>query len=105
MLRVTTDFEEVNDEIDHRARAVVYFTAEWCGPCRQLKPQYARASVLDADTSYFLIDVDKITEPEYLNTFGVQTIPFVFYITDEGWTPIASRTAQGIVDEVNKVAA
>lgn len=105
MLRVTNDFNEVEATIAERGNAVVYFTASWCGPCRALKPQYARASVIDADRDYFLVDVDNV-EPDVLRQFSIQSVPRVFYIRDvpgeNSMEPqeLSSRKAQEIVDEV-----
>ena len=65
------------EEIIENEHAVVYFTAEWCGPCKQLKPQYAKAAVIDKDTLYYVVDVDKV-EPKYLTEYGIQSIPQIF---------------------------
>lgn len=73
MLKISNDMEEIID----KDIAVVYFSAEWCGPCKQLKPQYAKAAVIDKDTLYYIVDVDKI-ETKYLNEYGIQSIPQIF---------------------------
>ena len=73
MLKISNDMEEIINEDN----AIVYFSAEWCQPCKALKPQYAKAAVIDKDTNYYLVDVDKI-EPEYLTQYGIQSIPQIF---------------------------
>lgn len=98
MLKIANDVKEFQAEDE----CVVYFTAEWCGPCKQLKPQYARASVLDESLNYYMVDVDKINADE-LKSYGVQSIPQVF-VMQKGQIvkPIKSRTAEAILEELKK---
>ena len=55
MLEVTNDMEKTQ-----QGTAVVYFTAAWCVPCRQLKPQFAKAGTIDKDNNYYIVDVEQI---------------------------------------------
>jgi len=77
MIKITNDMEEVIAAKD----AVVYFSAEWCGPCKQLKPQMAKAAMQDESREYFFVDVDKISS-EYLNQYNIKSIPQVYKIND-----------------------
>ena len=98
MLKISNDMEEIINQDN----AVVYFSAEWCGPCKQLKPQYAKAAVIDKDTPYYVVDVDKI-DPMHLNTYGIQTIPQIFEM-NKGMIDkkVNSKTAHGILLELGK---
>jgi thioredoxin 1 len=99
LLKITNDVEEFKAEDE----CVVYFTAEWCGPCKQLKPQYAKASVIDSDTNYYMLDVDKISTDK-LSYYGIQSIPQVFVMKKgEIAKTIKSRTADGIILEKDSV--
>lgn len=99
MLKITNDVNEFKDEDS----CVVYFTAEWCGPCKQLKPQYGKASVSDPDTNYYMLDVDKIPTDK-LSYYGIQSIPQVFVMKKgEIAKTIKSRTADGIILEKSSV--
>ena len=96
MLKITDSFEEINAN----PNAVVYFTAEWCGPCKQLKPQYGKASVMDADTDYFMVDVDKISS-ELLEKYNIKSIPQIFIMNNgEIVRSIKSKIADDIIKEV-----
>jgi thioredoxin-like negative regulator of GroEL len=90
------------EEIINQDNAVVAFTADWCQPCAQLKPQFAKAAILDKDTPYYVVDVDKIGS-EYLNQYSIQSIPQIFEmnkgIVDK---KVKSKTAQGILLELGK---
>ena len=98
MLKISNDMEEIINQDN----AVVAFTAEWCQPCKQLKPQFAKASMLDNDTPYYVVDVDQV-DPVQLNAYNIKSIPQVFEM-NRGLInkKINSRTAQGILLELGK---
>jgi thiol-disulfide isomerase/thioredoxin len=98
MLKISNDMEEIINQDN----AIVYFSAEWCGPCKQLKPQYAKAAVIDKDTPYYVVDVDKV-DPSYLNTYGIQSIPQIFEM-NKGFVEkkITGKTSDAILSELGK---
>jgi thiol-disulfide isomerase/thioredoxin len=73
MLQITDDMSIVKSS----DTAVVAFTATWCGPCKQLKPHFAKAAVKDNKTDYFVIDIDKI-DNKYLEEYSIKGVPAVF---------------------------
>jgi len=98
LLKITNDVQEFIDEDE----CVVYFTAEWCNPCKQLKPHYGKVSVMDPETNYYLVDVDKIpmSTMEY---YGIKSIPQIFLMNKgEIIDRIESRTAESILEELGK---
>ncbi len=98
MLKITNDVQEFQAENE----CIVYFTAEWCGPCKQLKPQYARLSVIDPENNYYMVDVDKV-KMEELQKYGIQSIPQVFVMQKGEITKtIKSRTSDAMLEELKK---
>jgi len=73
LLKITNDVNDFQDE----DKCVVYFTAEWCGPCKQLKPQYGKVAVMDPETNYYMVDVDKM-DPDAMTKYNLKSIPQVF---------------------------
>lgn len=100
MLHTTSNFEEVETTVLERGSAAVYFTASWCQPCRVIKPQFARASVIDADRDYYIVDIEEV--PSVVERFAIQTVPTIVFL-DGDEHRIAARTAQEIVDEISSV--
>ena len=98
MLKISNDMEEILNQDN----AVVAFTAEWCNPCKQLKPQFAKASVLDKDTPYYVVDVDKIPS-QYLEEYNIKSIPQVFEMNNGLINKkITGKTSSEILDEMGK---
>lgn len=101
MLKVT------NDVTEFVTGDVIYFSAGWCQPCKQLKPEYARASVRDSDHNYYLFDVDEVSQNSegvtLMQRLSVQSIPALFVVTDIGFEKITARKADKIVDEVSRL--
>jgi len=99
LLKITDNVEDFKSE----DKCVVYFTAEWCVPCKQLKPQYGKASVTDPNTNYYMLDVDKVST-DHLSGYGIQSIPQVFVMKKgEIVKTIKSRTSDGIILEKESV--
>jgi len=98
LLKVTDDVKEFQAEDE----CVVYFTAAWCSPCRALKPHYGKVSVMDPETNYYLVDVDKI-DPSIVEYYNIKSIPQIFVMQKGEITErIESRTAESILEELGK---
>jgi thioredoxin 1 len=98
LLKITDDVKEFIAEDE----CVVYFTAEWCNPCKQLKPHYGKVSVMDPETNYYLVDVDKI-DSDTVEYYGIKSIPQIFVMNKgEIVDRVESRTAEDILEELGK---
>lgn len=95
MLKITNSMEEIFEQDN----AVVAFTATWCNPCKQLKPHFAKAAVIDNETPYYVVDIDEIKQ-DYLNKYNIMSVPQVFVMNKgEVVKNIQSRTSDSILKE------
>lgn len=97
MIKITNNMEDV----ELVPNAVAYFTADWCNPCKQLKPQIAKAGLEDDNNVYFVIDVDKIPSV-YLEKYNIKSVPKVFKM-ENGIIikEISARISEEIIQEIN----
>lgn len=62
---------------------MVDFSANWCPPCRQLKPIFeALKDEYKGKVDFVTIDVDEM--PSLSASYGVQSIPTIIYINPQG---------------------
>lgn len=61
-------------------RAVYYFTADWCNPCKKVKPIVEEINK-DSIVKFQMIDVD--SEIEFAKRFKVMSVP-TFILVDDG---------------------
>ncbi|MFF3979013.1 thioredoxin [Streptomyces sp. NPDC001828] len=60
---------------------LVEFTADWCGPCRQLAPVLSAMAVEEADRLKIVqLDVDR--NPETTTKYGVLSMPTLMVFVD-----------------------
>jgi thioredoxin 1 len=52
---------------------VLYFTAEWCGPCKKTRPIVEDLNHDQIETRFYIIDVD--IEMEMAQDFGIKSVP------------------------------
>jgi len=67
-----SNFDETIAEFD---KILVEFYAPWCGHCKQLAPEYAKAAAQLADHPVKLGMVDATEEKEIAKKFGIQGFP------------------------------
>lgn len=72
--------ETFDEYINKEERVIINFSAEWCGPCRMLKPMLERVSE-NYKGRLAKIDVDQ--SPEIASKYGIRGIPS-FLIFEKG---------------------
>lgn len=66
-------FNDLVQFVEDDVLVVIDFTATWCGPCKRIKPQYAKLSVIHSKALFLEADVDAL--PELAETFKVKCMP------------------------------
>ena len=69
-----------NMPVPPTGRCVVKFTAEWCGPCRAIKPKLADLQTRYHQIAFVEVDVDE--EHEVMRKHGVDAMPTFLFLND-----------------------
>jgi thioredoxin 1 len=59
--------------------AAYYFTADWCGPCKKVRPIVDEIN-RDREVKFKLIDVD--SETEMVKSFEIKSVPTFIILKD-----------------------
>ncbi|MCU0561358.1 MAG: thioredoxin family protein [Desulfobacterales bacterium] len=88
--------------------ALVYFTADWCAPCVELKKYiWPDRSVVEASKRFVMIYVDVDKEPGTLAAYRVRGIPAIFFLSARGGKPMAfsgDRSAANLARQMKAAA-
>lgn len=88
--------------------AMLYFTADWCAPCVELKKYVfpdKRVVAASARLVNIYVDVDK--NYDALAEYKIRGIPAIFFLSPDGVTIerfSGDRSASGLVKQMNAVA-
>ncbi len=81
-----------------------YFTASWCGACRQMSGSVFRdAETLETVSGFTPVLVDADEEPEFGARYGLRLLPSVVFTDAEG-KALATVHGRRTVEEFRKLA-
>ena len=63
-----------------RNKIILYFTAEWCNPCKQTKPIVEELNREQIMAKFFIIDVD--SDIEMAKDFEIRSVPTFVVMKD-----------------------
>jgi thioredoxin 1 len=66
--------EKLNEAINGGKTTLVWFSAEWCGPCKLLRPPMEKISK-ELSESYNFVKADVGSASETTKRFGIRNIP------------------------------
>lgn len=61
-------------------KSILYFTAEWCAPCKKTKPIVEQLNTEQIMAKFFIIDVD--SDIERTKDFEIRSVPTFVVIKD-----------------------
>lgn len=89
--------------------ALVFFTADWCGPCVEMKKSiWSERRVVAAARQFVAIYLDVDKEPEAFAGYKVRGIPAVIFLSPQGErvaTFSGERSAANLARQMNAVVA
>lgn len=77
---------------------LVQFTADWCGPCRMMKPIMKKISSMRDDVEIQFLNVDQ--NPKESIKYGIRSIPTILLF--ENGTPTQRYVLGPSVDRLNQ---
>lgn len=65
-------------------KQIIKFGAEWCGPCKAMKPQIEkfRELIQDSDVEVLEFDIDVEENSIISMEYGVRSIPYTVFLED-----------------------
>jgi protein disulfide-isomerase A1 len=94
-----------DEELAKHTYLLVEFYAPWCGHCKKLAPEYARAAadLANNDPPYSIAKVDATVNTELAGRFGIKGFPTLFFFKNGNKVDYTGgRTQKEIVDWVLK---
>ncbi|MBD0744834.1 thioredoxin [Streptomyces sp. CBMA152] len=101
---VVTDATFAREVLEADLPVLVEFTAEWCGPCRQLAPVLRDIAFEEGDRLKVVqLDVDK--DPETTVRYGVLSMPtlMVFRAGEPVKSMVGARPKRRLLQELDDV--
>ena len=83
-------------------KTVFYFTADWCGPCKKVRPIVEELNRERSDVSFQIIDVD--LEKDLVKNFGIASVPtFILFENEKQIDRITgAQTREKLNDFINE---
>jgi thioredoxin 1 len=80
-------------------KSVFYFTADWCGPCKMVRPIVEELK----SEGFFIQIIDVDTEIELAQKFKIKSIPTFILFEDQNEinTIIGAQTKQSLIGFIN----
>ena len=100
---IDANAEIFEKEIAEGGAVVVDFYADWCGPCRMLKPIFEKISVnYEGAVKFLKINVDNASE--IASKYAVSTIPTVIFFKNGSATDrfMGAMPEKGIAEFIEK---
>lgn len=88
-LSVSADVKHVSSEKElekliKAGNAVVKFSAEWCGPCKKMKPifEHVEKNITKRSTNILFIEINTDKIQQYVQKLKIKGIPTLIYFKD-----------------------
>ncbi len=102
-IRDVATLSELNDITQGNDSVVVKFWADWCQPCKRLKPHFDMAA---SKSSAIFVNIDiENCDAEILEKYGIRSVPTVLHFAAVGhydFSVLKGRTSMQILNEIGE---
>ena len=80
---------------------VIKFEADWCGPCKMMKPAWEQVIQMD-DIEFEVCDVDE--NPDLARKYDIMSVPIILFIKNGEvvHSMLGVKRAEEIIAEIKK---
>jgi protein disulfide-isomerase A1 len=99
------DDSTFDEELKKHSSLLVEFYAPWCGHCKSLTPEYAKAAEIlrELEPPFYLAKVDATTSAELAQRFSIEGFPTIKLFLNGVWKDYdGGRTSNEIVQWIKK---
>lgn len=82
-MKKINNVNDFNEFIKSDKLTVVKFSAEWCGPCRQLANTIESIENNYDNVNFIEIDVDDTNNDEIVSNYNIRNIPVLIFIKND----------------------
>ncbi|GAX19095.1 hypothetical protein FisN_3Lh030 [Fistulifera solaris] len=89
------DSSAVEDFRNLNSKAVMYFTASWCGPCKAISPMYQEMATKYTDIAFGKIDIDENADSSM--EYEISAVPtFIFFEDNKAIALVRGADVKGL---------
>jgi len=99
---ITCNEDNIRELIDGNTRVIVQFGAQWCGPCRTMKPRLDEISVSFPSMTFAYVDIDD--SPLLAKEMGIMALPTVIgFVNGSPISQVVGSSLSEVVSLAKKV--
>jgi thioredoxin 1 len=99
--------EELKEKIKNGDKLMVDFFAEWCGPCKVMKPMFESASqtLKDQNSDIQLYTFDIESDTGFVSELGIRSVPMIkaFSNGKEVFSEVGLKQKSAIMEMVQRL--
>ncbi|GAX15563.1 hypothetical protein FisN_3Hh030 [Fistulifera solaris] len=89
------DSNAVEDFRNLNSKAVMYFTASWCGPCKAISPMYQEMATKYTDIAFGKVDIDENADSSM--EYEISAVPtFIFFEDNKAVALVRGADVKGL---------